>query len=102
MRMSDWSSYVCSSDLKRRSTPCSESLRDPHRVHSQADQRPGCNSQQPQSGATCQCRDTEKNKIGVSPCRDEAKPTVERPPDLHLNAEKIGRASYRERVCQYV
>src|SRR3546814_12945327 len=77
MRISDWSSDVCSSDL-----PClcrawhGPRGRDARGCAGRADRH---------MGRAAACR-SEKTRIILT----------------HTNAEEIGRASCRERVCQYV
>src|SRR3546814_4966135 len=74
MRISDWSSDVCSSDLDRRGRSGTRHLR--------------CRG----SEALCPAPGTEAAKriLGPRPLRRDTTPP------------EIGRASCRERVCQYV
>src|SRR3546814_6606425 len=68
MRISDWSSDVCSSDLSFG-----------YRTHAQAGPR---------------------RTVPVG--RTRAPPPRAAPPDQEAHRSEIGRASCRERVCQYV
>src|SRR3546814_17007592 len=86
MRISDWSSDVCSSDLlaKRRGA----------RVVGLA-------------GGTEKCQYVVK-QLGFDACVDrraddwKSQLEIATPDGIDVNFEKIGRASCRERVCQYV
>src|SRR3546814_16613186 len=94
MRIMDWSSYVCSSDLFGRDTEIVEAL--PAALHSIA------------SRATLQVRQKLRagggNCFGVTP--DKRLSFGDLVARGHvgnlLNESQIGRASSRERVCQYV
>src|SRR3546814_2409588 len=74
MRISDWSSDVCSSDLRRRHPPA---CRRPAHDHTGAAGSP----------------DTVPARTAPAP---------RSPPPPGPPAAQIGRASCRERVCQYV
>src|SRR3546814_17094772 len=76
MRISDWSSDVCSSDLKRRPV-----RRQPHGT-TRAHRR--------------ECRRSARN------ARPRRYFGAETRPDALFAAAEIGRASWRERVCKYV
>src|SRR3546814_2401078 len=90
MRISDWSSDVCSSDLKRAIQQYGDS-------NEEAIIRPRagrCNS------AVCQCR------AAAHRCTERSVWSVFRLRRGHVgdcgkDGRKIGRASCRERVCQY-
>src|SRR3546814_10148671 len=79
MLISDWSSDVCSSDLRRRSGPCQDVEHD--------------------IGAG----DPVRERFGSGALHGVETIDGNRGEDLdHLTVAKIGRASCRERVCQYV
>src|SRR3546814_9761224 len=85
MRISDWSSDVCSSDLY------------------------AWNEQGSSCGLTYMFADFPDVALVEAALEDEWQPRFERAPELagqhlHLDLdwEQIGRASCRERVCQYV
>src|SRR3546814_16642810 len=88
MRISDWSSDVCSSDLRHRrlAGPRRQYGAD-HRLRPPARPRPG-------AGAG----DGRRLRQTVSVESEEAGLTLSPSPPLR----QIGRASCRERVCQYV
>src|SRR3546814_6622018 len=79
MRISDWSSDVCSSDLRLFPRP------PPSEPHAH------------RFGALCQGNSDAAHA-------DDADPGARHRPGQHLRAgcPPIGRASWRERVCQYV
>src|SRR3546814_8743304 len=77
MRISDWSSDVCSSDLRQSKPPGDDDL------HGLSD-----NTLQLDPGATA--------TSNVFPLRGSL------PQEIAIEPTKIGRASCRERVCQYV
>src|SRR3546814_4678485 len=79
MRISDWSSDVCSSDLLRLDSP------RPRRRALQALRR----------GPEDRERGRGMSQPNLPPARDEGRQREHNPPE-------IGRASCRERVCQYV
>src|SRR3546814_20817111 len=97
MRISDWSSDVCSSDLVERVRP--ELHQDGSTVGQRLPER--------RHGPTVRESDEEgdrrvRRERGATVDRRErhvAQPEVDRE---HLAGVEIGRASCRERVCQYV
>src|SRR3546814_16779549 len=99
MRISDWSSDVCSSDLHYGGTP----------------RRPECEERTPQSGAVADLWDVQTGRrlwsiAGTAYDFSQTyRPTIS--PDgryalvsmpVGKGSVPIGRASCRERVCQYV
>src|SRR3546814_2743854 len=80
MRISDWSSDVCSSDLERRKP-------DLALVSDLTEQRQRVRSDGNGVIGTCPQRPLRRVAQGIA---------------LHILPTKIGRASCRERVCQYV
>src|SRR3546814_2270836 len=87
MRISDWSSDVCSSDLKARQK-ARERLA-----------RASCRDEQRMLAAL-----RYREHLGLMPPDPPAargKPVGERDGERH-GKDEIGRASCRERVCQYV
>src|SRR3546814_4257181 len=81
MRISDWSSDVCSSDLCRRiarRAVCAELRRSAHRRGHR------------QSRLSAESTEGWRTTLGHDPPR----------PEVHRSGD--GRASCRERVCQYV
>src|SRR3546814_12550021 len=90
MRISDWSSDVCSSDLARRGARC----RSPPRGRAAAAREPAL---RPGTGARrCRLRQGRWWRFGKGlAC---ARPRE----DAAIIGEQIGRASCRERGCQYV
>src|SRR3546814_11909901 len=111
MRISDWSSDVCSSDLSEASS-CEENCRQARNLL-EATERPvkaiafDCGFANPQ-----QMRAAFQRRLGVSPLRyrESFQPS---PPRVRSTDEsglidapggltEIGRASFRERVGQYV
>src|SRR3546814_5726376 len=97
MRISDWSSDVCSSDLGKVEAGKRLEHRDAERLRT-GRQRPadGADRIEPRHDArrgdgTFRNRD---DMVGLRP--------VEAEQQFLLRLAEIGRASWRERVCQYV
>src|SRR3546814_3302592 len=84
MRISDWSSDVCSSDLDRRG----------RRGEAQMGFQPGFARRQHAGDEAAEAGITRADGIGN---HDGERRLLE-----HRLAAEIGRASCRERVCQYV
>src|SRR3546814_12997137 len=92
MRISDWSSDVCSSDLQR-AAPLVEGEKNGMLAAPCGGQR----ERQGQRGLS-DPRSADEKRVGSPP-----QATAEQFVDLGIAARrKIGRASCRERVCQYV
>src|SRR3546814_11540364 len=105
MRMSDWSSDVCSSDLARTLIEIIRSdLNAHHRIdgfrfqNTSASRSDGLEEGEEVDGCTGHPRARRRIGVGIekTPGREADRATVDGD-DL-----KIGRASCRERVCQYV
>src|SRR3546814_2484182 len=95
MRISDWSSDVCSSDLQRLA-----GLIGTHRRLDVDDGDPGV--LQPRSEFAIDWRELSRPMIASKMLRIHARlRRHQRHDQLHALRE-IGRASCRERVCQYV
>src|SRR3546814_11916373 len=101
MRISDWSSDVCSSDLPRRHG-------EHHRVPLRRADEVGYPFQQPSSRSAAHGRlQQREDGEGGDPQHDDLAERVERA-DIHqghvddIGAHEIGRASCRARVCQFV
>src|SRR3546814_4422245 len=93
VRISDWSSDVCSSDLSRHHQPDPQFWRT--RTDRFADSRPECGSELWLRAGTA---------AAAAPCsrpRRHPYPAVAIEPWVRCRYQ-IGRASWRERVCQYV
>src|SRR3546814_2037663 len=92
MRISDWSSDVCSSDLRQQHEVAAERRYVPRRPErSEPQQRPERRAQQRAPGEPPSAdRAGHRQRSG----RERKKVGKETP--------EIGRASCRERVCQYV
>src|SRR3546814_3793097 len=85
MRISDWSSDVCSSDLAEESE---HQRRDEHRRHERAvEERRNGDKKTDRDGEFQDPKRRERTAVPPSPLAD---------------VRQIGRASCRERVCQYV
>src|SRR3546814_2014515 len=82
MRISDWSSDVCSSDLMRAAFEDKKANCQPA----------GGSTQKSAPGSKENCNTAGREKTGRRPATHDSTP--------YLN--QIGRASCRERVCQYV
>src|SRR3546814_4773339 len=80
MRISDWSSDVCSSDLTQRKLVAQARLQTARRAGGE----PAFELREPETG----------KGLGLLPEPAEG--------DVFYDIEEIGRASCRERVCQYV
>src|SRR3546814_16747925 len=83
MRISDWSSDVCSSDL-----PCAVGARDALLLH---------RVEQPEAAVRRRARASRRRPCARPPTHRRQDPGRKRDAD-----RQIGRASCRERVCQYV
>src|SRR3546814_6324986 len=88
MRTSDWSSDVCSSDLCRSTGTCLS-----------ADKNSGT---LPSGSMTRNSRTTADRKVMVAMVSVNAPPRYGWKASVGTGHAKIGRASCRERVCQYV
>src|SRR3546814_13404540 len=89
MRISDWSSDVCSSDLEKHY---------PGRVSATALQNPDFAAYaQAFGGHGERVESTEQFAPAFERALASGKPAI-----LHCLLDQIGRASCRERVCQYV
>src|SRR3546814_13638529 len=108
MRISDWSSDVCSSDLARRSRDDrpGETARDPGaaaiavRIAEEADQAVVELVDAAAAGQRQLVGDVEADLAERGIVAVDAKLLGQ--PDVAVGAGQIGRASCRERVCQYV
>src|SRR3546814_17020344 len=80
VRISDWSSDVCSSDLGRSPYPCWSSS--------------GRSSPSPSATTTASSPGCSRKSAGGF--------VIDRPSRVTASSVEIGRASCRERVCQYV
>src|SRR3546814_16779101 len=104
MRISDWSSDVCSSDLKRGFAcfgPANVSLggfrAKAEPVGDQAGVRSGVPGQRPESSNHFATGRDNVSKLGLV-----IRPGPADPETNAFHAVELGRASCRERVCQYV
>src|SRR3546814_5814099 len=91
MRISDWSSYVCSSDL----------LAGAAGLRADLDFDQSCRRRL-YPGAHQDREDQLGGRAGARCAATQAGEVEELQPRLHADAGEIGRASCRERVCQYV
>src|SRR3546814_17406657 len=94
MRISDWSSDVCSSDLK------------PDRAAEEEDDPPGGKARQDRDAVERTCRRSAEDERGDEQAdtrRDRLPQQIDadRPPAPLRRAHEIGRASCRERMYQY-
>src|SRR3546814_11779517 len=104
MRISDWSSDVCSSELSIRSSGESfyqgriddPSMSRPMDIALFAKEEGGYDIAWTRRRARQDAPDSGEPAV---PPMDDAAPEA---PSGGLGASKIGRASWRERVCQYV
>src|SRR3546814_19759160 len=94
MRISDWSSDVCSSDLLARAD---DGLRDRDRKGHDFTKRLAIESPEPVRSSDID----EMLAAGLVPMGIVGK-SFRRDAELPAHIGKIGRASCRERVCQYV
>src|SRR3546814_11851773 len=109
MRISDWSSDVCSSDLysvRARLGPILSSRGSWRRSGSAAESkscdRPEANLSTPKR---CQCSETRNSRKVSDQAMPDCNPLLWNEATVLLlfkKIDKIGRASCRERVCQYV
>src|SRR3546814_5025267 len=90
MRISDWSSDVCSSDLL---LPGLDPIGDPEHVEGLEARHPETRGRLPRQ---------ELQREDPQPDEVAAVDPLEALGDHRADAEEIGRASCRERVCQYV
>src|SRR3546814_2337863 len=97
MRISDWSSDVCSSDLRRRVSGLG---RGEERVltHQRGDVRHRI-AQRNDEARVGEQRDQSSQASEVIVVLREIATPLPQPQEL---ADELGRASCRERVCQYV
>src|SRR3546814_11551112 len=105
MRISDWSSDVCSSDLKRaeqRNGKTADDIADGERTRSPLNRgQPAIDGDEARRFADAlRGHGVIDERAGGEP-QAETDVGVKRPARTALVAE-IGRASCRERVCQYV
>src|SRR3546814_20214066 len=107
MRISDWSSDVCSSDLQRE--PRREGPADLPEQADAASVDPGGRSFADRVVQIVEAAYPVDSVILEKESGDPAKVSVVRRQNLQflreavlIDVEKIGRASCRERVCQYV
>src|SRR3546814_5919911 len=91
MRISDWSSDVCSSDLKNSST--SQGALRKNWVTNQDPARSGGSSE------ICMSPSTAPAAVPIAMARKEIAILKTKPSS---SSGEIGRASCRERVCKYV
>src|SRR3546814_20206585 len=102
MRISDWSSDVCSSDLARSGAVTRDDLGERHMAEARAPAR--------RVFAALQRGSIGDRGIGLQPCAqrrqlrpaDTLRDLVEMQPARASDEPQIGRASWWERVCQYV
>src|SRR3546814_18540996 len=97
MRISDWSSDVCSSDLPRESRAASPDARwlarnSRKRLHQAVEEGAPVGAAEPGVGKALGMRHEAEHGLGL----------VVDAGDIAQRAVEIGRASCRERVCQYV
>src|SRR3546814_3584932 len=97
MRISDWSSDVCSSDLQR-----SEARQQRGEARQQRSEMRQQQRRQRGNDAQRQQRQTERQRGGTYDRNRDGR--IDRRWDRNRNGQvdPIGRASCRERVCQYV
>src|SRR3546814_13266362 len=108
MRISDWSSDVCSSDLTRQGSAVERregaATRNRRRIHPAA--TCGSQEQAPQRLTGNELMRKSTLLCAVSLAAVLASPAVAQELTIGISAEpsalEIGRASCRERVCQYV
>src|SRR3546814_14203394 len=95
MRISDWSSDVCSSDLRSIATPCWTDRQQAHCVL-------GARSVNPKRNSFCRRRGVKPAPFRVHSLSDFVTP---RPDVVYLFRcwiiAQLGSAECRERVCQY-
>src|SRR3546814_8055556 len=97
MRISDWSSDVCSSDLQGALQPQRSDRHDLARGADVLDPRAEVDLDM---GRDAECAGNPLNQRRRNKTPEKRLAVIARqPPDLDM---KIGRASCRERVCQYV
>src|SRR3546814_11337185 len=89
MRISDWSSDVCSSDLRPVARPAGQRVR-----HAEMPGR----RRRVLLGQSCEAADVLARDGRLRGARQGLHGT----PPGRARAAEIGRASFRERVCQYV
>src|SRR3546814_17856543 len=99
MRISDWSSDVCSSDLRTIGSSLAEGFRMQGRCVASASMPPGCGAVQVgQGGGT-----RRRVHVAVMGAAARApKPLRQRRNCVSLAVTQIGRAACGERECQYV
>src|SRR3546814_2085983 len=108
LRISDWSSDVCSSDLVRGAAECARNVARQHRIFAASVRLGG----QRDSAAASRQRAANflGDQIGDRPEHDLRR-ILRRPDDTAraqrrergvVDRRQIGRASWRESVCQYV
>src|SRR3546814_12428425 len=112
MRISDWSSDVCSSDLCIGAEPQESDRRSRH-VRRSGQNLGNRDRVEDQLGAEdpeheAQIADAidderlDRGGLGARLLEPETAPQIARQPHAFPAEEQIGRASRRERVCQYV
>src|SRR3546814_13663719 len=111
MRISDWSSDVCSSDLKNRVLRCKQASRNAYESGAQAkcDDVHILDVHAHQQGCVAMLGDGAQRTAKIGAMHEEMQQyrqanSHHKGNDLARNhgEVEIGRASWRERVCQYV
>src|SRR3546814_13772094 len=105
MRISDWSSDVCSSDLKRTLEPCKKAIKDAGISASEIDEvvLVGGMTRMPRVREVVKDFFGKEPHTGVNPDEVVAIGAAIQAGVLQGDVkDETGRASCRERVCQYV
>src|SRR3546814_9453788 len=98
MRISDWSSDVCSSDLDRLEVRCKDKVGD----DVDAERQIAGKETRGEHGRLAARGSVKVAADVLDRLRDPARRTAACSLEHHVFEETIGRASWRERVCQYV
>src|SRR3546814_17442966 len=93
MRISDWSSDVCSSDLHGARQDAADLVQESFARLAGARAKQGAAIERPEAYLST---------IACNLLRDRARIALSRSLALHIPTDELGRASCRERVCQYV
>src|SRR3546814_6205283 len=96
MRISDWSSDLCSSDLSASGEPAPElgparfllhGLEESDEMNDERDQRPARNLDDPPIGPADQQQREQDHHVGIAACRDQPEPAVESTPYMDVHPE---------------
>src|SRR3546814_11964661 len=104
MRISDWSSDVCSSDLVSRHQAVAVAAQQPRRLPCAPEAQRGLEALLRLREERALRRRDAGDAEGAQHRSRALRPRLARPPGSSLQslqARQIGRASCRERVCQY-